>query len=127
MRLETWQQIINHIDKKAFVASFARVFELAFSRANIRLSFRLTGFVPYNPSVVLPTLEPVPRTPSPALPEITQWDSKISIHATESEAQTTMIVDRIYQRSSTSPTLKMVIQLGKGTQKMMNKVTLLEH
>ena len=62
---------INHIDKKAFIASFARVFELAFSKANIQSSFRATGLVPSNPMVVLSKLEVNPRTPTLPLPGTT--------------------------------------------------------
>ena len=44
---------IGRIDKKAFIATFAKVFDKAFSKANILSSFRATGLVPSNPLVVL--------------------------------------------------------------------------
>ena len=44
---------IGRNDKKAFIATFAKVFEKAFSQANITLSFKATGLVPNDPLVVL--------------------------------------------------------------------------
>ena len=43
----------SQIDKKAFIATFAKVFNKAFLKANILLSFRATGVVPNNLLVVL--------------------------------------------------------------------------
>jgi len=118
---------INHIDKKAFIASFARVFELAFSKANIQSSFRATGLVPNNPMVVLSKLEVKPRTPTPPLPGTTQWTPKTPSNAAEMEAQSTLLRDRIrkHQGSSPSPMIEMVEQLRKGTEMILHSQTLL--
>ena len=56
---------IHHINKKAFLATIRLVFDKAFLRDNIVLSFRATGLVLYNPEVVLSKLEVKPRTPTP--------------------------------------------------------------
>jgi hypothetical protein len=44
---------VSWINKKAFIATFAKVFKEAFLQANIRLSFRATSLVPNNLLVVL--------------------------------------------------------------------------
>jgi len=118
---------VSHIDKKAFIASFAKVFEPAFSKANIQSSFRATGLVPYNPLVVLSKLEIKPRTPTPPAPGTTQWNPKTPSNATEVEAQSTLIRDRIqrHQGSSPTPILEMVEQLRKGTEMILHSQTLL--
>jgi hypothetical protein len=59
---------IDHIDKKAFLASFKEVFSGPFSNKNIQSSFRATTVVIHNPEVVLWKLEVEPRTPTPPLP-----------------------------------------------------------
>ena len=44
---------ISRINKKAFITTFTKVFNKAFLKANILLSFRATGLVPSNLLVVL--------------------------------------------------------------------------
>ena len=102
---------INHIDKKAFLAAFAQVFEKAFSKGNITSSFRATGLVPDNPEVVLSKLEVKPRTPTPPAPGPTPWQPKTPSSAWEIEAQTTLIIKRIHNHKSLSPDsiIKMVL------------------
>jgi hypothetical protein len=58
---------VGRIDKKAFMATFAKVFDQAFSKANITASFEATGLVPHNPLVVLSKLDVKVRTPTPSL------------------------------------------------------------
>ena len=58
---------IGRIDKKAFIATFARVFKQAFLKANITASFKATGLVPNNLLVVLLKLDVKVRTPTPPL------------------------------------------------------------
>ena len=58
---------IGRINKKAFIATFAKVFEQAFSKANITASFKATGLVPNNLLVVLSKLNVKVRTPTPPL------------------------------------------------------------
>jgi hypothetical protein len=77
---------IHYIDKKAFLATFGLVFNRAFSKDNILLSFRATGLVPHNLEVVLSKLEVKPRTPTlPALGP-TLWQPKTLSNAWEIEA-----------------------------------------
>ena len=118
---------VGHIDKKAFIASFAKVFETAFSKASIQSSFRATGLVPDDPLVVLSKLEVKPRTPTPPLPGTTQWNPKTPSNAAEVEAQSTLLRDRIqrHQGSSPSPIVEMVEQLRKGTEMILHSQTLL--
>jgi hypothetical protein len=61
---------IGRIDKKAFITTFAKVFNKAFSKANILLSFKATGLVPNDPLVVLLKLNVKVRTPTPPLSEV---------------------------------------------------------
>lgn len=56
---------IEHINKKAFIASFKEVFDRSFSKENIQFSFRATCIVPHNLEAVLSKLEVKPRTPTP--------------------------------------------------------------
>jgi len=44
---------ISRINKKAFIATFAKVFKQAFLKANIIASFKATRLVPRDPLVVL--------------------------------------------------------------------------
>ena len=61
---------IGRIDKKAFIVTFAKVFNKAFLKANILLSFKATGLVPNNPLVVLSKLDVKIRTLTPPLLEV---------------------------------------------------------
>ena len=58
---------ISHINKKAFIATFTKVFNKAFLKANILLSFRATSLVPSNLLVVLSKLDVKVRTLTPPL------------------------------------------------------------
>jgi hypothetical protein len=48
---------IGRINKKAFIATFAKVFEKAFSKANVTASFKATGLVPSDLLMVLSKLD----------------------------------------------------------------------
>jgi hypothetical protein len=78
---------IGRIDKKAFIATFAKVFKKAFSKANILSSFRATGLVPNDLLVVLSKLDVKLRTPTPPLSGEPQWNPKSPTNAGEIEAQ----------------------------------------
>jgi hypothetical protein len=58
---------IGKIDKKAFIATFTKVFEQASLEANIIASFKATGLVPYDLLVVLLKLNVKVRTLTPPL------------------------------------------------------------
>ena len=118
---------IGRIDKKAFIATFAKVFEKAFSKANILSSFRATGLVPSNPLVVLSKLDVKLRTPTPPLLGEPQWNPKTPTNANEIEAQSTLLRDRIikHQGSSPTPMVKIVDQLNRGTAMLLHGQTLL--
>ena len=53
---------IGRINKKAFIAIFAKVFKKVFLKANIRASFKVTSLVPNNLLVVLLKLNVKVRT-----------------------------------------------------------------
>ena len=72
---------INHIDKKAFLATFLAVYDKSVSKSNILSSFRATGLVPLDPEVVLSKLEVKPRTPTPPALGPTFWQPKTPSHA----------------------------------------------
>lgn len=118
---------IEHIDKKAFLASFRQVFEQSFSKENILSSFRATGLVPHDPEVVLSKLEVKPRTPTPPLPGTTEWNPKTPSNAHEIKAQSTLIRDRIKRHKSSSPAdiLEMLEQFQKGAELMLHSQALL--
>jgi hypothetical protein len=112
---------IGRIDKKAFIASSAKVFKPAFSKTNIQSSFRATSLVPYNPLVVLSKLEVKPHTPTPPALGTTQWNPKTPSNAAGIEAQSTLLRDRIqkHQGLSPSPIVAMVNQPRKGTEMIL--------
>jgi hypothetical protein len=118
---------IGQIDKKAFIATLGEVFEKAFSKANILLSFRATGLVSSDPLVVLSKLDVKPRTPSPPLSVEPQWNPKTPTNANEIEAQSTLLRDCIqrHQGSSPTPMMDIVDQLQRGTAMLLHGQTLL--
>jgi hypothetical protein len=58
---------ISYINKKAFIATLRKVFNKAFLKANIVLSFKATSLVPNNLLVVLLKLNIKPCTLIPPL------------------------------------------------------------
>jgi hypothetical protein len=118
---------IGRIDKKAFIATFAKVFEQAFSKANITASFKATGLVPNDPLVVLSNLDVKVRTPTPPLLGQLQWNPKTPTNANEIQAQSTLLRDRIqkHQGSSPTPIVEIVDQLQRGTAMLLHGQTLL--
>jgi hypothetical protein len=118
---------IGRIDKKAFIATFAKVFEQAFSKANITASFKSTGLVPNNPLVVLSKLDVKVRTPTPPLLGELLWNPKTPTNANEIQAQSTLLRDRIqkHQGSSPTPMVEIVDQLQRGTAMLLHGQTLL--
>ncbi|KAJ8113852.1 hypothetical protein OPT61_g4120 [Boeremia exigua] len=118
---------IGRIDKKAFIATFAKVFEQAFLKANITASFKATGLVPNDLLVVLLKLDVKVRTPTPpALGEL-QWNPRTPTNANEILAQSTLLRDRIqkHQGSSPTPMVEIVDQLQRGTAMLLHGQTLL--
>ena len=101
---------IGRIDKKAFIATLGKVFNKAFSKANIVSSFKATGLVPNDPLVVLSKLDVKRRTPTPPLSRGAQWNPKTPTNADEIEAQSTLLRDRIqrHQGSSLTPIVEIV-------------------
>ena len=118
---------INHIDKITFLPAFRRAFKRFFTESNIRASFREAEVVPYDSEAVLSKLDVKLRTPTPALPEATQWEARTPSNAYELEAQSTLIRDRIRRHKSSSPAsiLKAINQLKKGSAMLTHEVTLL--
>jgi hypothetical protein len=118
---------IGRIDKKAFITTFAKVFEKAFSKANITASFKATGLVPNDPSVVLSKLDVKVRTPTPPLLGEPQWNPKTPTNADEIEAQSTLLRDRIrrHQGSSPTPMVDIIDQLQRGAAMLLHGQTLL--
>jgi hypothetical protein len=119
---------INHINKKAFLATFLGVNDKAFSKSNILSSFRATSLVPLDLEVVLSKLEVKPRTPTPPAPGPTIWQPKTLSNAVEIDSQTTLIIKRIRDHKSSSPEsiIQMVLQVKKGSTLKDHSHTLLE-
>jgi hypothetical protein len=117
---------INHIDKLAFLAAFLAVYQGVFSSDNIKAGFRATGLVPLAPEVVISKLEIKPRTPSPPLPT-TPWQPKTPGNALEIEAQSTLIINRIQNHASSSPTplVGLMQQFYRGVEIVMHSATLI--
>jgi hypothetical protein len=106
---------ITHVDKKTFLATFQPVYTKAISESNILSSFRATGLVPLDPEAVLSRLEVKPRTPTPPLPGLTDWQPKTPTNAIEINSQTTLIIKRIREHKSSSPNsiIEMVLQVKR--------------
>jgi hypothetical protein len=119
---------IHHIDKKAFLATIRPVFDKTFSKDNILSSFTAAGLVPHNLEVVLSKLEVKPRTPTPPALGPTPWQPKTPSNAWEVEAQTTLIIERIRDHKSLSPSsvIEIVLQVKKGSALKVHLHTLLE-
>jgi hypothetical protein len=119
---------INHVDKKAFLATFLEVYDRVISKSNILSSFRATGLVPLDPEVVLLKLEVKPRTPTPPAPGPTLWQPKTPSNAVEIDSQTTLIIKRIRDHKSSSPDsiIEMILQVKKGSTLKDHSHTLLE-
>ena len=77
---------ISRTNKKAFIATFAKVFKQAFLKANIIASFKATRLVPRDLSVVLSKLDVKVRTLTPPLLEELQWNPKTPTNANEIQA-----------------------------------------
>jgi hypothetical protein len=118
---------IGRIDKKAFIATFSKVFNKAFSKANVLSSFKATGLVPNGPLVVLSKLDVKSRTLTPPLLEEPQRNPKTPTNANEIEAQSTLLRSRIqrHQGSSPTPMVEIVDQLQRGTAMLLHGQTLL--
>jgi hypothetical protein len=117
----------SHIDKEAFLPAFKAAFDKAFTKDNIAASFRGAGLVPFNPEAVLSKLDLRLRTPTPAAPEDTVWESKTPSNAREIQAQSTLICSRIRGRpgSSASSVNEKVEQLAKGAQNIAHEMVLM--
>jgi hypothetical protein len=119
---------INHIKKRAFLATFLVVYNKAISKSNILSSFRATGLVPLDPEVVLSKLGVKPCTPTPPAPGPTAWQPKTPSNAIEIDSQTTLIIKRIrdYKSSSPDSIIEIILQVKKGSTLKDYSHTLLE-
>ncbi len=71
---------INHIIKLDFFAYFHTTFFVTFNKENIRISFRDTNLIPFNPEAVISKLDIklyISTSIGPLLTEIDSWVSKI--------------------------------------------------
>jgi hypothetical protein len=96
---------IGRINKKAFVATFAKIFKKAFSKANITASFKATRLVPSDLLMVLLKLNVKVRTLTLPLLGEPQWNPKTPTNADEIEAQSTLLRDRIQKHQGSLLTL----------------------
>jgi hypothetical protein len=74
---------INHVNKKAFLATFLAVYKKAVLKSNILSSFQATSLVPLDPKVVLSKLEVKPCTLTLPLLGPTSWQPKTPSNAVE--------------------------------------------
>jgi hypothetical protein len=110
---------INHITKLEFLLAFKAAFQRSFTSANICSAFRGAGLVPPQPDVVLSKLDVQLRTPTPpaTLPDA-PWEACTPSNICELEAQSTLILDRVRQHRSSSPSsiINVIGQLKKGAE-----------
>lgn len=92
------------INKPAFIQAYKAAYYKVFTKKNICASFRGAGLVPLDPQVVLSKVDVRLRTPTPAAPEATAWESKTPSNVRELEAQSRLLYQQVRQYCSSSPT-----------------------
>jgi hypothetical protein len=115
--IDSWTRYsVTQVKKETFLPAFRIAFDKAITTENILASFRGAGLVPHDPERVLSKLDVVLRTPTPAPPEDTPWESKTPATIKEIEAQSTLVRERIqrHRESPISPLLQAVDSLAKG-------------
>jgi len=119
---------INHITKLEFLPAFGQAFKATFTERNITAGFRAAGLVPYSPENVLSHLDLRLRTPTPPLPQDTNWVSKTPQNPDEIQSQTKHIQSRVARHQNSSPTSinEALGQLSKGAQIMAHSAALLK-
>jgi hypothetical protein len=118
---------IFHIDKSTFIATLYVAYIDAITSNNIRAGFRGSGLHPFDPEVVLSTLDPI--FPSPPRP-LSQgsWCTKTLKTTQEVDQQATLIKRRLERHQSSSPTpiFEALNQLSKGAQMITTSAALLQ-
>ncbi|KAG9186421.1 hypothetical protein G6011_02977 [Alternaria panax] len=119
---------IHHINKETFLPAFKAAYEKTFTSENVRAGFRGAGLVPYNPEAVLSKLDVQLRTPTPPAPGTVAWEAQTPRNASEMEAQSTLIRNRIqnHRGSPASSLDEQVKQLSKGAQQIAHNMVLMQ-
>lgn len=118
---------VYYITKETFLTAFKAAFKKAFTQENVCAGFRGAGLVPYNPEAVLSKLDVRLRTPTPPAPGTVEWEAKTPRNASEIEAQSTLIRNRMqkHQGSPASSLDEQVRQLTKGAQQIAHEMVLM--
>jgi hypothetical protein len=119
---------INHITKEEFLPAFKAAYDKAITKNNIQGAFRGAGLIPFNPDCVIEKLDVVLRTPSPDLPETTQWASQTPSNVAEIGSQTAYVRERLQRHQNSSPTslLESFASLEKGVQMIAHGASIME-
>jgi hypothetical protein len=115
--INSWARYsVTQVKKETFLPAFHIAFDKAITKDDILASFRGAGLIPHNPERVLSKLDVVLRTPTPAPPETTPWESKTPATIKEIKEQSTLVRERIqrHRDSPISPLLQAVDSLAKG-------------
>jgi hypothetical protein len=118
---------IFHIDKSTFIATLYAAHIDAITSNNIRAGFRGSGLHPFDPSVVLSTLDPTFSSPSRPLSQ-GSWYTKTPKTTQEVDQQATLIKRRLERHQSSSPTpiFEALDQLSKGAHMIAASAALLQ-
>nr|POF17747.1 pogo transposable element with znf domain [Quercus suber] len=118
---------IFHIQRTDFITTFYTSFIESITPANIKGGFRGSGIYPFNPEVVLSTLDPLPQPLSQPSSQ-GSWQPHTPKTSREVNQQTTLINSRLQNHIDSSPTpiLEAINQLSKGAQIMATSAALLQ-
>jgi hypothetical protein len=118
---------IFHIDKSTFIATLYAAYIDAITSHNIQAGFKGSGLHPFDPEVVLSSLDPILLSPPRPLLQ-GSWCAKTPKTTQEVDQQATLIKQRLERHQSSSPTpiFEALNQLSKGAQMIATSAALLQ-
>lgn len=119
---------INHVDKREFLSALKVARKDALSASNIASGFAATGIVPFNPEMVLSTIQIRPYTPpDQLLSEHPDRAIETPHNLAQLEHQVAALKQYLKRRSNSppTPTDRALNQLVKGCQMAMQSGVLL--
>jgi len=118
---------IFYINKSTFMAMLYATYINAITSHNIQAGFRGSGLHPFDPEVILSTLDPVFSSP-PRPPSQGSWCAKTPKTTQEVSQQATLIKRRLERHQSSSPTpiFEALNQLSKGAEMIATSAALLQ-
>ena len=116
---------INHITKLEFLPIFRAAYFEAITESNARGGFRGVGLVPFDPNVVISTLDVRICTPPPTITTEVLWESKTPTTHAEFASQSKFVKSKL--GSSPNSLNESYAQFVKGATKMNHRLLFLEN